>query len=132
MVQWRFGKWVIVEKPFEFRSMVIQNKVTITDSLLVKFSSGENKFKILIESPQKISTKEVSFFNKDAGDDANVWKVDRYIVSDTKNNYKILDSKQKIVLKGIVKAGGKIDVSALKKGTYLYITDHSQKEFIKN
>jgi hypothetical protein len=131
-VQWRFGKWTILEQPFKYNSPSSQVKTNINDSLQVKFFSGLNRYKIMIRTPQKVSSKEVSFINKTTENDLNVWKVDNEIIQDTKTTYKILDSKNKTVLKGTVGAGKKINVSRLKPGNYTFVTPRATKQFIKN
>ena len=87
----------------------------------------------MIRVPQQISSKEVSLTNKDASDDLNVLKVDKEIAYDTEGPYKILDSKNKTVLKGTLKGGKKINVSRLKPGKYTLVgTKGNTREFIKN
>lgn len=128
--QFRWNKWITISS-FETSPLMAKSDETMfTDSLHVSLSTGENKFRIVITSPEELTSPDIKLL---MGTPANnspdgVLKVDKELDIGYETTYYIYDEKGNTMLHG---DGKIIDVSTLQKGLYYLKTKTEIKGFMK-
>jgi len=141
--QYKNGKWISIRELSTFKSVIratpassTENKLVVplaarktdTDSCIVKFHRGINRYRIKSLKPYSLVSHEIELNSKVSNDDGSLWIAGNKIFRNETGYYEIMTSGGDVVLKGSEKV---VDISSLSPGSYFLYTKTSTAPFTK-